>query len=153
MRRKKASIKLAEEQLKAAEEQVESQAENLQELNQKVSEELKQFSDILLVGQTETGEKIQLRINGNALIRSTEGQFIGRQANISQHVISHEKIGRKHARLFIENDTLFIQDINSTNGTEVNGTAIIDSEAAKLVHGAQLKLGTVLMQVYIMKDE
>ena len=39
-------------------------------------------------------------------------------------VLRSKSVSRKHARIWIKNETVWIEDLNSSNGTEINGVAI-----------------------------
>ena len=48
---------------------------------------------------------------------------VGRESS-NDVIISQGLVTRKHAEFYVEKDQLFVKDLNSTNGTFVNGTAI-----------------------------
>ena len=48
---------------------------------------------------------------------------VGRESS-SDIMIPQALISRKHAEFYVENDQLYVKDLNSTNGTFVNGTGI-----------------------------
>jgi len=60
--------------------------------------------------------------------------------------ISGPTVSGKHAELFFVNKDLFVRDLNSTNGTFVNGQRISDIE--QLRDGDLLQLGTAKLQVF-----
>src|SRR5579863_4120906 len=49
---------------------------------------------------------------------------IGREPN-NDIVIDHPAVSRHHCRIILQGDTYFTEDLNSTNGTLVNGKKII----------------------------
>ncbi|MCD4656615.1 MAG: FHA domain-containing protein [Planctomycetes bacterium] len=50
-----------------------------------------------------------------------------------------QRVSSVHARIFFKNDEIFIEDLNSTNGTRINGIKIF--EMAKLRNGDEIELG------------
>ena len=54
--------------------------------------------------------------------------FIGRAARNDIH-IKDIMVSRKHLKIFKVGETLFIEDLMSTNGTQFNGEVITSGEA------------------------
>src|ERR1700687_5255140 len=63
---------------------------------------------------------------------------IGRSAHC-EVVVSDPEVSRRHAEIVRVEDAYFLQDLQSSNGTQVNGTAI---GRAKLSTGDELTLGS-----------
>lgn len=68
---------------------------------------------------------------------------IGRHPECSVHVDSN-MVSRRHARVFIENEAWFIEDLGSGNGTVVNGQRI--ASRMPLKHEDRIKLGPILFR-------
>ena len=97
-----------------------------------------------------------METNFRLLVRSgpTAGQtmnlekselFIGREIN-NDIVINDSEVSRRHARLFFTDGNYFIEDLNSTNGTSVNGQRI--SGTYQLHPGELIMLGESITMVY-----
>ncbi len=56
--------------------------------------------------------------------------------------IASEGVSRSHARIVKRDDAYYICDLQSMNGTSVNGTPI--SEETKLRHGDMIELGSAV---------
>lgn len=56
---------------------------------------------------------------------------IGRSSS-ADLVIRDPSISRQHARLFIRNDQLYVEDLNSHNGTWLNGSQVSEAQILKL---------------------
>ena len=69
---------------------------------------------------------------------------IGRKEDNSI-VLSEQHISGNHAKIAVRNNTLFIEDLNSTNGTYVNGTKI--SSKTKLANKDEIKIGNVVFKI------
>ena len=76
--------------------------------------------------------------------------FIGRGSD-SEITIPEEMVSRKHAKLIVEgHSTVYIQDLNSTNGTFINGERI---KKKKLSEGDRILIGTSVMKLVTIKEE
>jgi transcriptional regulator with GAF, ATPase, and Fis domain len=68
----------------------------------------------------------------------------GREADLT---IDHESVSRRHVRFEWTADSLFVRDLESTNGTRVNGRKLAPKERAPIGVGASLLLGHVSVLV------
>ncbi|WP_252247333.1 FHA domain-containing protein [Clostridium sp. ZBS4] len=59
--------------------------------------------------------------------------------------ISDQHVSGSHARVFVRNTGLFIEDLNSTNGTYVNGNKIKGKQ--KLSNKDEIRIGTSTFKV------
>ena len=60
-------------------------------------------------------------------------------------VISDQHISGNHANIIVRNDSLFIEDLNSTNGTYLNGKKI--SGKMKLANKDEIKIGSTVFKI------
>jgi DNA-binding winged helix-turn-helix (wHTH) protein len=75
----------------------------------------------------------------------SDGEHIaGRDAECSL-VIDATTVSRRHARITVASGTATIEDLDSTNGTHVNGTRI--SAPTRIVPGNEVALGTEVLLV------
>ena len=75
----------------------------------------------------------------------TDGEHIaGRDAECSL-VIDGTTVSRRHARITVAQGAAMIEDLDSTNGTHVNGSRI--SAATRLVPGDEFALGSEVLRV------
>ena len=70
--------------------------------------------------------------------------IVGRSPS-SDIVISEPFVSSSHARFTLQGPALVLEDLNSTNGTLVNGRAI--AEAVTLRDGDEIQVGDVVMRV------
>jgi pSer/pThr/pTyr-binding forkhead associated (FHA) protein len=66
--------------------------------------------------------------------------MIGR-APSNQIVIDHPTVSAQHAVLLRVGDSFWLKDLNSTNGTQINGVVVTD---AKLKDGDTIRFGSAL---------
>ncbi|WP_029323638.1 DUF6382 domain-containing protein [Butyrivibrio sp. AE3004] len=69
---------------------------------------------------------------------------IGKLASCSDVVIKDKTISRMHARIYKPepgNDNVWIQDLNSTNGTFINGRRMMPNEKIKLCEDDEISFG------------
>ena len=91
--------------------------------------------------------------DGNELLRTkvTPGDYvIGREAGCTL-VVAVDGVSRKHAKLIVNYDHAFIEDLGSSNGTFVAERKI--AEKTRLFPNQSIRLGTVSLQVKRLKFE
>jgi len=74
---------------------------------------------------------------------------IGRGGTVRVRLTDTE-ISRRHARLLIEGDSVYVEDLGSTNGTFVNGEAI---DRRLLQDGDKIQVGTTTILKFSYHDE
>jgi pSer/pThr/pTyr-binding forkhead associated (FHA) protein len=55
-------------------------------------------------------------------------------------------VGRSHARLFIEQGTIYIEDQNSTNGTYLHGARLAPHTPQRISSGDEVRLGMLALR-------
>lgn len=101
------------------------------------------FPDMILRGDGPHGQEIRVKIIGNALARAENGQVIGRSSGDADYVVAEQSVSRRHALLRVSGDVLTIEDLNSLNGTAINGIELKAGEARVLASGSKITLGDV----------
>lgn len=69
--------------------------------------------------------------------------IVGRSSELDM-VLVEDMVSRRHAKLTVTGDQIFIQDLGSTNGTFVNGEKI---KRARLQEGDRILIGTSIIKV------
>ena len=91
--------------------------------------------------------KIEVVINGKPGVtytfKSAVDVIIGRDASCDVQIIDDES-SRKHAKIFLRGDKSFIADLDSTNGTSVNGSKITE---IPLCDGDTVRIGQTEMHI------
>ncbi len=60
-------------------------------------------------------------------------------------VLKEGYVSSHHAKIFLKNTSYILQDLNSTNGTVLNGDKILEKEIIK--SGDEIKIGTLVFKV------
>jgi len=82
-------------------------------------------------------------------LRDGDSLVIGRSARTDIR-LTEPSVSRQHCRIWVAAGALFVNDLNSKNGTLVNGRRI--SGATTLADGDVLELGTCALQVHFEKS-
>src|SRR5579862_9654772 len=69
--------------------------------------------------------------------------LIGRSSDLDM-VLVEDMVSRKHARIAMQGDQIWIEDLGSTNGTFVNGEKI---KRARLKEGDRVLIGTSILKL------
>ena len=109
------------------------------------------LAEYVLDGRDEDGIRYLLRISGDQLAQS-DGVIIGRNPKESPYIINHADVSRKHARLKVMKDRVFIEDLGSTNGTSVNGQTIDEKGPVSVSSGDQIIIGSVVMRLKVLDN-
>jgi hypothetical protein len=109
-----------------------------------------ELSEYVLDGRDDDGIRYLLRISGDQMVDQS-GVIIGRNPKDSPYIINHADVSRKHARIKVENNRVFIEDLGSTNGTSVNGQSIDDKGLVSVNSGDQIIIGSVVMKLRVME--
>ena len=72
-----------------------------------------------------------------------QGILIGRDESKCDFILTDKSVSRVHARLTTHFGELYLEDLNSTNQTKVNGNLISAGIASKISHGDVINLGDV----------
>ena len=103
--------------------------------------------DCLLAGTGEDGRAVSVKVPGSLL--GGEGAIVGRSPRNSTLIIDDRTLSREHARLFIEDDQVRVDDLGSTNGTRVNGRAVRPGTPTAVQHGDAIELGSVKVELIV----
>lgn len=68
------------------------------------------------------------------------------EVDLAQHGALDHGVGRRHARLFIQHGQVLIEDLDSTNGSLVNGQRLVPHQPLALRDGDQIQFGKLRMQ-------
>lgn len=66
--------------------------------------------------------------------------IIGKQKNLVDYVLDKETVSRLHLKIYKAGDQYVIMDLNSTNGTFVNGVMLVNNGSADLAPGDEVQV-------------
>lgn len=105
----------------------------------------------MLLGQDNTGREFALNIPALAL-GAPSGVTLGRNPANAEFIIDHEAVSRDHLRLTYTEGGLHAEDLNSTNGTNVNGQLLNPGEQVVLQNNDRLEIGPIVFQVHLIQE-
>ncbi len=105
-------------------------------------EEPTQSTGWILSGFDSNGMAIRLNISEVDLHADSEGLVVGRSARKATLILKDDSVSRAHARIAL-NDRLTVEDLNSSNGTRVNGRMLAAGEKARIEQGVAIEIGAV----------
>ena len=108
-----------------------------------------ELTEFVLDGRDDEGIRYLLRISGDQLL-DKDGVIIGRNPKDSPYIINHADVSRKHARMRVMKNRVFIEDLGSTNGTSVNGQSIEEKGPVSIDSGDQIIIGSVVMNLRVL---
>lgn len=79
--------------------------------------------------------------------KSESGVVLGRSKSLSDKVIDDPSVSRRHAKFFLADGVLMVEDMGSAYGTKINGKALAANEAGGLKPGDKLAIGGVQIEV------
>lgn len=92
-----------------------------------------------------SGERFRVIVDSELLAAGEV--LLGRESPGSQIVIKHNEVSRVHLALRWTGDALEVKDMQSTNGTFVNGERVSTSRPSSIRNGDQLRLGNLDLRV------
>lgn len=100
------------------------------------------YASTLRLASLVRSEYSDIQINQDKMI-------LGKKRDQVTVCLHQECISRIHARIEKKNDQYFITDLNSTNGTFVNGERLLPNEQRRIMSGDKVNLATLR---YIVKE-
>ena len=102
----------------------------------------------ILSGFDSSGHAVHLSLDQHKLALSTRGLVIGRQQSLSDLMLEDSSVSRRHARIVKLQGGVGIVDLNSSNGTAVDGRRLAPyGEPMPLRTGATIEIGDVKLKV------
>ena len=90
---------------------------------------------------------MSLNFSEQELARSDLGLAVGRHPALCERVIEDPSVSRRHLRVAVKEGARFGEDVNSLNGTLLDGDALIPFQAMAAAPGQVLILGRVYLEV------
>jgi hypothetical protein len=102
-------------------------------------------SSLILDGYGPGGERHRLVIVSSDLFQGEV--IVGRDPDNRANLINDDSISRRHCAFYAHGSQLFVRELNSTNGTFVDGRQLSPGESVSVRNGADIKLGSVSFKV------
>ena len=99
-----------------------------------------------LVGANDLAAAFDFTVQEPALLESDSGLLVGRSAR-ANFVIEHDSVSRNHARFLLERGALCLEDLDSMNGTWVDGQKLEPNTPVPLVPGGIVEIGKIKLRV------
>jgi hypothetical protein len=90
---------------------------------------------------------IHLAIDDTQLQEAKRGLTIGRSPELCEFVIDDESLSYRHARLIYIGDALYVEDVNSLNGTMLNDRILEPFKPTLLNSDKTLTLGDINLSI------
>lgn len=71
------------------------------------------------------------------------------EIDLAQHGGLEQGVGRRHARLVLQNNQVCLEDMNSVNGTFLNQTRLAPGQPTPLKDGDELRMGNLALVYYV----
>lgn len=101
-----------------------------------------------LEGQDGAGRPIRLVIGETALGQAHLGIVLGRHPALSDLVIDDESVSKRHCRFSLADGELVVEDLNSLNGTWIDGEPIGRFQPDEIQAGEGLTLGRIELRLH-----
>ncbi len=105
-----------------------------------------------LEGADGEGKAVNLQLGETRLRRAFPGLAIGRHRDLCELVLGDPTVSLRHFRILIEGDRLMVEDLNSLNGTVLDGRELSPFEPRELAAGAVLIAGEVTLTLIRVAD-
>jgi hypothetical protein len=102
----------------------------------------------LLLGESEDGHSFEVQLSEAQLARHKHGLSIGRNDKLSEILIAHPSLSRRHARFLLQDGRLAMEDLNSANGSMVDGKVLKPFQPEPLEDGSAVVLAEVRLEVH-----
>ena len=97
---------------------------------------------VLAAAPGATGE---ILVRDTGLERAAGGFVVGTHAPLVDGVVAHTTVSRRHARVTCDGPRFYIEDLNSSNGTRVNGATLAPFAPRAIAPGDRVQLGAMAM--------
>jgi uncharacterized RDD family membrane protein YckC len=97
----------------------------------------------ILAGFDSNGHVVRLSFDAEDPRLFDDGLILGRDSHSCDLHITDQSISRRHAKIFINNGDIWIEDLGSTNGIFINGKKIRANQSAPFNSSSTLAIGGI----------
>ena len=101
----------------------------------------------VLSGRDGGGRQVRLVFGETELSQAYLGIVVGRHPALCDRVIADPSVSRRHMRIGMAEGRPYVEDLNSLNGTLLDGTEVPQFEPVPFAAGQELTLGRVVLEV------
>ena len=101
----------------------------------------------VLSGRDGAGRPIRLIFGDTELSEIYLGLVVGRHPALCDRVIEDPSVSRRHMRIGMAEGKPYVEDLNSLNGTLVDGEEVPQFQPVPLAAGQELTLGRAVLEV------
>jgi pSer/pThr/pTyr-binding forkhead associated (FHA) protein len=103
-----------------------------------------------LILSIEEGGRIELPLSKEVIIgRLDAGRAIFPDVDLTSEGGMDRGVSRRHARISLRENQVFIEDLNSLNGTFLNATRLVPELPYPIKDGDQVQIGKLLVTVHL----
>ena len=104
-------------------------------------------SNWVFAGFDASGNLVRVTFKDSDSKLSSKGLIVGRSSDTSDLYISDASVSRQHARFYKVGDKLFLEDLNSTNGTKLNGKNLSKGSKGEIKESGEVIIGGVELSI------
>jgi FHA domain len=101
----------------------------------------------VLSGRDGAGRPVRLVFGDTELSQVYLGLVFGRHPALCDRVIDDPSVSRRHMRIGLAEGRPYVEDLNSLNGTLLDGEDVPQFQPVPLAAGQELTLGRVVLEV------
>ena len=101
----------------------------------------------VLQGVDGRGRDVSIRLSDREIVRADFGLTLGRHPQLVDQVMEDPSVSRRHLRVSLREGRLLLEDLNSLNGTLLNGEDLAPFEPTPGGDGQRLRLGRVKLTI------
>ena len=99
----------------------------------------------MLAGFDSRGDRVRIELSPALFASQRLGISLGRHPDLVDEVVADASVSRRHLRIAAEGDQLYVEDLNSSNGTFLNEQRLSPFKPARLDYGAKVALGDLVL--------
>lgn len=116
-----------------------------------VTDDNSSVAEIVMMTATQLSVSVRYESNGvTETVKLVPPCIIGRDYECLLR-LTDMKVSQQHAKVYLENGTVIIEDLNSMNGTYVNGEKI--NEPVELLSGDEVIVGTTTLLFVVSTED
>ena len=119
----------------------------LQEKQQIENQHPRPTRGLVLAGFDGNNDVIRIELSPEKFEGQRLGLSLGRHPELVDEIIQDENVSRRHLRITARQDQFYIEDLNSTNGTFLNGHRLSPFHSTQLDYGSTVALGGLEVMV------